>query len=59
MRSIICRIFGDTFDQRRRSDEEVRGVTDTIRSVTGGRAQTLEDFFRANAAEFGSVAAAT
>ena len=43
----------------RRSDEEARGVTDTIRTVTGSRAQTLEDFFRANAAEFGSVAAAT
>ncbi len=37
------------------SDEEARSVTDTIRTVTGGRAQTLEDFFRANAAEFGSV----
>jgi uncharacterized protein YbjT (DUF2867 family) len=30
----------------RRSDEEPRSVTDTIRTVTGGRAQTLEDFFR-------------
>ena len=35
-----------------RSDQEARGVTDTIRTVTGSRAQTLEDFFRANAAEF-------
>lgn len=43
----------------RRSDEEPRRVTDTIRTVTGGRAQTLEDFFRANAGEFGSVPAAT
>jgi uncharacterized protein YbjT (DUF2867 family) len=43
----------------RRSDEEARGVTDTIRTVTGGRAQTLEDFFRANAGEFDSVPAAT
>ena len=43
----------------RRSDEEARGVTDTIRTVRGSRAQTLEDFFRANAAEFESVAAAT
>ena len=42
-----------------RSDEEARGVTDTIRTVTGSRAQTLEDFFRANAAEFGSVSTAT
>jgi uncharacterized protein YbjT (DUF2867 family) len=43
----------------RRSGEGARGVTDTIRTVTGGRAQALEDFFRVNAAEFGSVAAAT
>jgi uncharacterized protein YbjT (DUF2867 family) len=42
-----------------RSGEGARGVIDTIRTVTGGRAQTLEDFFTANAAEFGSVAAAT
>jgi uncharacterized protein YbjT (DUF2867 family) len=39
--------------------DEARGVTDTIRAVTGIRAQTLEDFFVANTAEFGSVAAAT
>jgi uncharacterized protein YbjT (DUF2867 family) len=37
----------------RRSGEGARGVTDTIRTVTGGRAQTLENFFRSNAAEFG------
>jgi len=43
----------------RRGDEEPRRITDTIRIVTGGRAQTLEDFFRANAAEFGSVSTAT
>jgi uncharacterized protein YbjT (DUF2867 family) len=43
----------------RRSDKEARVITDTIRAVTGGRAQTLEDFFRANAGEFGSVPAAT
>jgi uncharacterized protein YbjT (DUF2867 family) len=42
----------------RRRDKEARGVTDTIRTVTGSRAQTLEDFFRANAAEFASVATA-
>jgi uncharacterized protein YbjT (DUF2867 family) len=36
-----------------------RGVTDTIYAITGDRAQTLEDFFRANATEFGSVATAT
>ena len=43
----------------RRSDEDARGVTDTIRAVTGSPAQTLEDFLRANAAEFDSAAAAT
>ena len=43
----------------KRSDEEVRVVTDAIRTVTGNRAQTLEEFFRANAAEFRSVTAAT
>jgi uncharacterized protein YbjT (DUF2867 family) len=42
-----------------RNDEEARGVTDTIRTVTGSRAQTMEDFFRANAGEFGSAPAAT
>ncbi len=34
-----------------RSDEARIG-TDTIRTVTGSHAQTLEDFFRTNAAEF-------
>jgi uncharacterized protein YbjT (DUF2867 family) len=43
----------------RRRDEEARSVTDTIRTVTGSRAQTLEEFFRANSAEFGSVPSAT
>jgi uncharacterized protein YbjT (DUF2867 family) len=47
------------FRSTERRSEEARGVTDTIRNVTGSRAQTLEEFFRANAAEFGSVAAAT
>jgi hypothetical protein len=47
------------FRSTERRSEEARGVTDTIRTVTGSRAQTLEDFFRANAGEFGSVAAAT
>ena len=42
-----------------RSDEEALGATDTIRAITGSPAQTLEDFFRANAAAFESVAAAT
>jgi uncharacterized protein YbjT (DUF2867 family) len=41
------------------SGDDPRTVTDTIRNVTGGRAQTLEDFFKANAAEFETVAAAT
>ena len=36
----------------RRTDQEVRHATDTIHTVTGSRAQTLEEFFRANAAEF-------
>jgi uncharacterized protein YbjT (DUF2867 family) len=43
----------------RRGDEGALGITDTIRTVTGSRAQTLEDFFRATAREFGSVPAAT
>ncbi len=43
----------------RRTDKQVRSVTDTIRRVTGGRAQTLEDFFRANAGEFSSLPAAS
>jgi uncharacterized protein YbjT (DUF2867 family) len=43
----------------RLSGDRARAVTDTIRTVTGGRAQTPEDFFKANAAEFGSVGAAT
>jgi len=42
-----------------RLGEEARRVTDTIRTVTGSHAQTLEDFFRANAREFESVTAAT
>lgn len=54
--SHLWRYFRST---ERRTAEEARGVTDTIRTVTGGRAQTLEDFFRANAGEFGSVATAT
>jgi hypothetical protein len=47
------------FRSTERLREEARGVTDSIRTVTGSRAQTLEDFFRANAAEFGGVPAAT
>jgi uncharacterized protein YbjT (DUF2867 family) len=47
------------FRSTERQNDEARNVTDTIRAVTGKRAQTLEDFFRANATEFGSVAAAT
>jgi uncharacterized protein YbjT (DUF2867 family) len=40
----------------KRSDVEARGATDAIRSVTGSSAQTLEEFFRANAGEFGGTA---
>jgi uncharacterized protein YbjT (DUF2867 family) len=47
------------FRSTERQSEEPRGVTDTIRTVTGSRAQTLEDFFTANAAEFGNLATAT
>ena len=54
--SHLWRYFRST---ERRSDEEIRGVTDTIRTVTGSYAQTLEDFFRANAAELGNITAAT
>ena len=39
----------------RGGDAEARGVTDTIHTVTGRRAQTLADFFGANAGEFGGV----
>jgi uncharacterized protein YbjT (DUF2867 family) len=54
--SHLWRYFRST---ERQSDEEIRGVTDTIRTVTGSHAQTLEDFFRANAAELGNITAAT
>jgi len=43
----------------RRNDKEARSVTNTIRAITGSPAQTLENFFRANATEFGDVATAT
>jgi uncharacterized protein YbjT (DUF2867 family) len=43
------------FRSMERRSEEARTATDTISAITGGRAQTLEEFFRANAAEFGSV----
>lgn len=43
------------FRSTERRSEETRTVTDTIRAVTGKRAQTLEEFFRANAEEFGCV----
>jgi uncharacterized protein YbjT (DUF2867 family) len=39
-------------------DEKARSATDAIRTITGSAAQTLEDFFRANAGEFGGVATA-
>jgi uncharacterized protein YbjT (DUF2867 family) len=47
------------FRSTERRSEEARAVTDSIRTVTGRPAQTLEDFFRANAAEFGGVPTAT
>jgi uncharacterized protein YbjT (DUF2867 family) len=47
------------FRSTERQSEEPRGVTDTIRTITGSCAQTLEDFFTANAAEFGNLATAT
>jgi uncharacterized protein YbjT (DUF2867 family) len=43
------------FRSPERRSEVARGVTDTIRTVTGSCAQTLEEFFRANATEFGGV----
>jgi len=43
----------------RKTDEEAAGVTDAIRTITGSPAQTLENFFRANAAAFATTAAAT
>jgi uncharacterized protein YbjT (DUF2867 family) len=46
------------FRSPERRSEEPRSVTDSIRAIAGSPAQTLEEFFRANAAEFESVAAA-
>jgi uncharacterized protein YbjT (DUF2867 family) len=43
----------------RLSDEEAPVATDTVRLVTGSPAQTLEDFFKVNAPDFGRVAAAS
>ena len=43
----------------RSGDQEPRGVTDTIHTITGSSAQTLDEFFRANAAELRSGALAT
>jgi uncharacterized protein YbjT (DUF2867 family) len=40
------------FRSSEKRSDEARSVTDTIRTVTGSCAQTLEDFFRTNAAEF-------
>jgi uncharacterized protein YbjT (DUF2867 family) len=47
------------FRSTERHSVGARSVTDTIYAITGDRAQTLEDFFRANATEFVSVATAT
>jgi len=43
------------FRSTERRSEEPRAVTDTIPAITGSRAQTLEEFFRVNAKEFGCV----
>jgi uncharacterized protein YbjT (DUF2867 family) len=43
----------------RSGDQEPRGVTDAIHAITGSSAQTLDEFFRANAAELRSGALAT
>ncbi|MGA8672730.1 MAG: NAD(P)H-binding protein [Terracidiphilus sp.] len=40
------------FRSSEKRSEEARSVTDAVRTVTGSDAQTLADFFRANAAEF-------
>jgi len=40
-----------------RKGEERFRTTDTVRAVTGRNPQTLEEFFRANAASFGAAAA--
>ncbi len=42
-----------------RSGDETPGITDTIRIVTGSRAQTLDEFFTTNVEEFLSVSKAT
>ena len=47
------------FRSTERRSEEACGITDAIRTITGSRAQTLKEYFRANTAEFGSVATAT
>jgi uncharacterized protein YbjT (DUF2867 family) len=40
------------FRSSEKRSDEARSVTNAIRTVTGSHAQTLEDFFRADAAEF-------
>ena len=45
------------FRSAERRNEEVRAVTDAIRTVTGSDAQTLKEFFTANAAEFSTAPA--
>jgi uncharacterized protein YbjT (DUF2867 family) len=45
------------FRSTERLNEEARSVTDTVRTITGSYAQTLEEFFRANVAEFDGVPA--
>jgi hypothetical protein len=38
-----------------RKNEERRQATDTVRAVTGGNPQTLEEFFRTNTAAFAAA----
>jgi hypothetical protein len=45
------------FRSPERRSEEARVATDAIKTVTGSSAQTLEEFFKANTAEFEGVAA--
>jgi uncharacterized protein YbjT (DUF2867 family) len=54
--SNLWRYFRST---ERAADEEAFGVTDVIPTITGSPAQTLEDFFKANAATFASPANAS
>ena len=47
------------FRSKEGSAEEARGVTDTIRTITGDYWQSLEEFFKTNAPELGGIGAIT